>query len=349
MSTCRSFASVLASVSSRCARRSASASGPRARSSAWRAAEWAASARSARRIGAPRGLGLDLRQLALHRRHLVAEAGEPIAVLAHRILQRMAPGGEVGERAGERAERRFRCGQHLVGLGDALVDAGALLVVCRRLAAERLLLGGEPAERGLRVGRQALFAYDIVAELDQPAVELGHAVLGAGLFAFERLARDHQPLQGGRSLGLGLAQRRQLGCHQRLPLRCLGLRAGALGHQPNGQILGALCLGELGIGRDPAQVEQGGFGLAHLLGDRAVADRLPRLPLERVDLGGELSDHVLEPVEILLGCAQPKLRFVPPRMHARNARRLFEHAPALLGLGLDDLADAALMHHGGGA
>ena len=80
---------------------SASASGLRARSSAWRAAECAASAqrigfrlddrgvglldrlREPLQIGASRGLAFDLRQLGLDRSHLVGGAGEPLAVLAY--------------------------------------------------------------------------------------------------------------------------------------------------------------------------------------------------------------------------------------------------------------------------
>ncbi len=53
--------------------------------------------------------------------------------------------------------------------------------------------------------------------------------------------------------------------------------------------------------------------------------------------------------EVLLGRAQPQLGLVPPRVQARDAGRLLEHAPALLGLGLDDLADAPLMHQRGRA
>src|SRR5262249_56731278 len=72
-----------------------------------------------------------------------------------------------------------------------------------------------------------------------------------------------------------------------------------------------------------------------------------RWPFERVDWACEPSDHVFEAREVVLGRAQPQLRFVPPRVQARYARGFFEHAPALLRLGLDDLADAPLMHHRG--
>src|SRR5262249_12501545 len=90
-------------------------------------------------------------------------------------------------------------------------------------------------------------------------------------------------------------------------------------------------------------------GLPHALGAGGVADRLARLPFERVDLAGELSDHVFEPREVVLGRAQPQLRLVPARMQARYAGGFFEHAPALLRLGLADLADAPLMPPRGGA
>ncbi len=80
-------------------------------------------------------------------------------------------------------------------------------------------------------------------------------------------ARASASRNGGRSAG-----------RERLALGRLGLRAGALGDHAHGGILGLLGLGELGIGGDPAQVKQRRLGLAHLLGDGAVADRLPRLP-----------------------------------------------------------------------
>ena len=106
-------------------------------------------------------------------------------------------------------------------------------------------------------------------------------------------------------------------------------------------------LGDSVARRDPAQMEQQRFGAAHLAGNVAVAHRLPRLGLQRRDLGGELADDVFEPRQILLGGLEPQLRLVAARMQPGNAGRLFEHAPALVGPRLDDLADAALMHQSG--
>ena len=91
-------------------------------------------------------------------------------------------------------------------------------------------------------------------------------------------------------------------------------------------------------------MEQRGFLLAHLRRHIAIAHRLTRLALQRIHLRGELADHVLQPLQILLGRAQPQFGFVAARMQTGNAGGLFQHAAALFGLGLDDLADPALMH-----
>ena len=96
-------------------------------------------------------------------------------------------------------------------------------------------------------------------------------------------------------------------------------------------------------------MKQQRLGAAHLAGNIAIAHRLPRLGLERRDLGGKLADDVFEPRQILLGGLEPQLRFVAARMQPGNAGGLLEDAAALLGPRLDDLADAALMHQSGRA
>ena len=90
-----------------------------------------------------------------------------------------------------------------------------------------------------------------------------------------------------------------------------------------------------------------GLRLAHLRRHGAVADRLARLLLQAVDLGGELADHVLDTQQIGFRRLQAQFRLMPARMQAGDAGSFFQHAAALLGLGLDDLADAALMHQCG--
>ena len=75
-----------------------------------------------------------------------------------------------------------------------------------------------------------------------------------------------------------------------------------------------------------------------------IADRLARLPLQPVDLAGELPDHVLDAREVGFGRPQPQLGLVAARMQAGDAGGVFQHAAALLGFRLDDLADPALVH-----
>ena len=110
------------------------------------------------------------------------------------------------------------------------------------------------------------------------------------------------------------------------------------------QVLGVLGLGDV-VGRGgPAQVIERRLHLAHLRRHGAVADRLLGLLLQAVDLGGELADDVFDAQQIGLRRFEPQLGLVAAGMQAGNAGGLFQHAAALLGLGLDDFADAALMH-----
>ena len=133
-STSISLASAFASASSRPTRRSASASGPRATSSPWRAAECAASVRSAAASAAVTALcaasaapasaddirravlglvqagklGLDLADLPL-------EPHQPRRMVGHRAFELVAPRHEVGERAGQFAERLLDLGERRLG------------------------------------------------------------------------------------------------------------------------------------------------------------------------------------------------------------------------------------------
>ena len=87
------------------------------------------------------------------------------------------------------------------------------------------------------------------------------------------------------------------------------------------------------------------LGLADVGRQVLEARGLPRLALQAFDLAFELADDVVEPLEILLGGAQPELRLVPAGVQAGNAGRLFEQRAARLRLGLDQFADAALPDH----
>ena len=94
-------------------------------------------------------------------------------------------------------------------------------------------------------------------------------------------------------------------------------------------------------------MKQRGLGLAHLGGQFAVADRLPRLLLQAFHLTGELPDDVFDAREVGLGSLQPQFRFMTAGVKSGDAGGILEHAAALFGLGLDDLADLALVNQRG--
>ncbi len=277
-------------------------------------------------------LRIEGRELGLDRGHLGLQPGAALGLLAHRVGELIALGGEVGEGPGQLRESLLCAGQDFVVGGDPLIGAGAQLRVGLRLAPQRFLLGRQPPQRRLRVIGEPALALDIRVELDQALVELGDAFLGAGFLAFEGLAGDDETLQGGGGADLGVAQRRELGGGLELAPGGLGLLAGARCDHPHRQILGVLGFCVLAIGGDPAQVEQGRLGLANLLGDDTVADRLLGLALEGLDLAGELVDDVLEPRQVGLGPPQPQLRLVPARMQAGDAGGLLQHARRCSGL-----------------
>ncbi len=291
-------------------------------------------------------LGLDALELRGDSGHLALDAPAALVVSAHGVFQLVAPGGEVGEGDRELRECLFGRRHDGVGLRDTRVDAGAALGGGGGFALQAILLGLEAGDRGLGVGGKLLLARDVLVELHDAPVELGHALLRPRFLALERLARDHQALQGGGFARLRLAQRRQAGGGNGLQLGRLGLRAGTLGDRANAHVLGVLGVRDLAGRVDEAQMMERRLGLAHVLRDIAVAHGLARLALERVHLAGELVDDVLEAGEVLLGGAQAQLRLVAARMQAGNAGGFFQHAAALLGLRLDDLADAALVHQG---
>ena len=108
-------------------------------------------------------------------------------------------------------------------------------------------------------------------------------------------------------------------------------------------------LRDIRVGLEPAQMEQHRLGLADLGGNLPVADRLTRLLLQPFHLAGELADHVFDAGEIGLGGLEPQLGFMAAGMQAGDAGGVFQHAAALLGFGLDDLADLALVDEGGRA
>ena len=91
-------------------------------------------------------------------------------------------------------------------------------------------------------------------------------------------------------------------------------------------------------------MEQRGLGLAHLGGDLAESDCLAGLLPQSLHLAAELADHILDAGEVGFGRLQPEFRLVAAGVQTGDARGIFQHAAALLRLGLNDLADLALVH-----
>ena len=290
------------------------------------------------------GLLRELLLLGLDIRDVLVEPGQTVAVTAHVLFELIAPGGEVGKRRGELAEQPLGIGQRRLGRGHPRVNPGALFDARLDLFLELEVFGVEPCERDIRIRHLLPLAGHVGRKLRQAPIELGDALLGALLLAIEQLARIGKPLQAGGGTRLRLAHRGQLGGAVGLDAGGLGLLAGAFSLLAHGEIVRMRRFRHLGIGFHPAQMEQHGLGLAHPGGDLAIADRLTRLLFQAVDLAGELADHVLDAGEIGLGGLQPQLGFMAAGVQACDARGILQHAAALLGLGLDDLADLALVH-----
>ena len=180
-------------------------------------------------------------------------------------------------------------------------------------------------------------------------VELRLALLGALLFRFERLAGERDAMQGRAATRFLLAQGRQGRGGERLQARGLGLRARALSDFEEVGVEPPARLGERRLMFAPGDEARERLVAADRAGEFAVAVRLARLPLEAVDLGVDLLQHILDADEIVLGALQPKLGFVAARVEAGDARGLLQDQAARLGLGGNDLADLALAHERGRA
>ena len=270
-------------------------------------------------------------------------------MIAQSRLQLIAPGREIGQCAGQFGEGFFRGRERRVGRFDTLVDAGQPQRIGLRFGFQGRFFAIQAFERRRGVGRQRLLAFEICGELFKTAIEFADAFLGARLFALKRFTGDNEPLQRRGGFGFALAQRRKSGGKFGLPRRGLGLLADAGRDDAHGLVLRVLGVRDFDAGRSPAQVKQQRLGPPYLPGNVAVTHRLARLCFERRGLRGQLSDDILDARQVRLGGFQPQLGLMASRMQAGNARGFLQHAPALLGPRLDDLADAALMHQSGRA
>ena len=89
-------------------------------------------------------------------------------------------------------------------------------------------------------------------------------------------------------------------------------------------------------------MEQQRLGAPDLLAEPAIALRLARLLLQRLELRLDRRDDVVEPREIVLGGVELQLGLVAARMQPGGAGGLVEQKPPLGRLGVDQRADPAL-------
>ena len=87
-----------------------------------------------------------------------------------------------------------------------------------------------------------------------------------------------------------------------------------------------------------------GFELAQLGGQLLIFLRLPGLAAQIGELAADLADDIPQAFEIDFCSLQARFGFLAAAVKARDAGRVFENAAALLRLGVDKLANLALLH-----
>ena len=126
------------------------------------------------------------------------------------------------------------------------------------------------------------------------AFEFGDALLRPALLGFELVARMGKALEGGCRLHFGVAQGGQAVGRDGLRGRRAGLLLGSVGHGL--QVLGRLPLGGCRllarIGEPDGK--QQGLETPDFRRKALVSRSLPALPLQAVDLGLQLTQHVLD-------------------------------------------------------
>ncbi len=204
-------------------------------------------------------------------------------------------GGKVGKRGRYIGKDLLGAAEFALRLGHLGIDAAAAAGALARLRTNGFFLGGEASDCLFGIHGESLLALGIRGELHQPQIEFGNAVLGAGLFPVEILQRDIEAVQRRACACLRLAQLGQGRGSQCLALGGFRLGADTIRNRAHADVFGVLGLHHLVVGGGPAQVIERRLRLAHLRRHRAVADRLPRLFLQAVNLRGELPDDILDP------------------------------------------------------
>src|ERR1700730_2689673 len=82
-----------------------------------------------------------------------------------------------------------------------------------------------------------------------------------------------------------------------------------------------------------------------MLTEAAIALRLARLLLQRLELILDRRNDVVEPQQIVFGSLEPQFGFVTARMKPGGAGSLFEKQPALPRLGCDQRTHSPLTDH----
>ena len=179
-------------------------------------------------------------------------------------------------------------------------------------------------------------AREIGIELLGASFELARAFGRAARLALEVFLLDLETRERRSLHRFGFAKRRQSFGKAKLFVEGLGFgfRRRAEAHHRIGQ-LRLLVLDAL-LRVLPSQMQGERFLLTDVVRQLLVAPRLPRLPLQRFRLRLKLPDDIVQPLDVGFGRLELEFRFVAARVQSRDAGCVFEDAPALLGLGIDE-------------
>ena len=293
-------------------------------------------------------LGIDPLALLQHGLPLVLEPPQLRLRLAHGALALGALGGGGGQRTGDGGKLRFARGDRGGGVFRRPARLRDKLRRFRGFLAEPRFLVIEPRIGGSRVAPDLDLVLKIGGRLAAPRNQLLTPRLELRFLACKLVRGVPQPLQGGSGQRGLLAQSRQQRGRGRFAFRQFLLRDLGGGERSPGIAQLRLGLGQARKRRLPIDGVERRLELADVAGNLAVADRLPRLPAQPLQIDADLAHHVVEAGEVLLGGLQLLLRLVAAGMQARNAGRVLEDAAALLRLRRDDLGNLPLPHQRGG-
>ena len=129
----------------------------------------------------------------------------PLFVIAQSGFELIAPGGQIGEGAGQVGKRLFRLRERLIGGSNAAVHTREPLGTGQCLGLQVFLFGIQAIERGCCVGGKRAFTVEVRGELFQTSVEFADPLLGARFFAFQPVAGEDETLQRRRGFGFSFA------------------------------------------------------------------------------------------------------------------------------------------------